>query len=84
MTELDKPLTDPRVQRVVSLLGQYGLCAGESARLLRQLARWYEPDGLRACEVCDEPFKAQRRTARYCSSACKQAAFRHKREVSVS
>ena len=76
MTEPDEPLADPRVQRVVNLLGQYGLRAGDCARLLRNLAEWYKPSGMRACAVCSELFKAKRRSARYCSRACKQVKYR--------
>ncbi len=76
MTEPDETLTDPRVQRVVNLLGQYGLRAGDCARLLRGLAEWYQPNGMRACAVCGELFKVKRRSARYCSPACKQVKYR--------
>ena len=79
MSERDDLLADLRVQRVVKLLGQYGLRADGSARLLRRLAEWYQPTGMRACDTCSEPFKAQRRTARYCSSACRKVANRRKR-----
>ena len=40
MSDRDDLLTDLRVQRVVNLLGQYGLRADGSARLLRRLAEW--------------------------------------------
>ena len=79
MTKPDETLTDPRVQRVVNLLGQYGLRAGDCARLLRNLAEWYQPNGMRACVVCGELFKPERRTGRYCSSACKQVRYRRNR-----
>jgi len=79
MTESNETLTDPRVQRVANLLGQYGLRAGDCARLLRNLAEWYQPSGVRVCDTCSEPFKAMRSTARYCSSACRKKAFRQKK-----
>ena len=75
-TEPDEPLADPRVQRVINLLGQIGLRAGDCARLLQNLAEWYQPNGMRACEVCGEQFKPRRRTARYRSKACKQVKYR--------
>jgi len=76
--ERNELFTDLRMQRVINLLGQYGLRAGDCARLLRQLAEWYEPSGMRICDTCSEPFQAQRRTARYCSPACRQKSFRRK------
>ena len=75
MSEL---LTDPRVMRVANLLAQFGMRNGECARLLRALAEWYDPKGMRACETCSELFTARRRTARYCSQACKQVAYRRR------
>ena len=71
-----EPLADPRVQRVVNLLGQIGWRKRECARRLRTLAEWYQPSGMRACEECGELFKPQRRTARYCSTACRKVAYR--------
>ena len=76
MTKRDDLLSDLRVQRVVSLLGQFGLGNDAIARRLRQLAEWYSPTGMRTCERCGELFKPRRRTARYCTSACRKAAFR--------
>ena len=32
------------------------------------------------CETCEERFKAQRSTARYCCSACRQEAYRERKE----
>ncbi len=69
MSERDELLADLRVQRVVNLLGQYGLRADGSARLLRQLAEWYLPSDKRACDVCGELFKSNRRSAKYCLQA---------------
>ena len=79
MSDRDDLLTDLRVQRVVNLLGQYGLRADGSARLLRQLAEWYLPSDKRACDVCGELFKSNRRSAKYCSHACKQSAHRKRK-----
>ena len=79
MTDRDKPLTDLRVQRVVNLLGQYGLRADGSARLLRRLAEWYQPSDKHVCKKCGELFKSKRRSAWYCSRACKQSAYRNRK-----
>ena len=79
MTDRDELLADLRIQRVVNLLGQYGLRADGSARLLRRLAEWYLPSDRRVCEVCDELFKSKRRSAKYCSNACKQSAHRNRK-----
>ncbi len=79
VTEQDKLLADLRVQRVVSLLGQYGLRPDVIARLLRRLAEWYQPSDRRVCEGCGELFKSRRRSARYCSRACKQSAYRDRK-----
>ena len=79
MTERNELLTDLRVQRVVNLLGQYGLRANGSARLLRRLAEWYQPSDRRVCEGCGELFKSERRSAKYCSNACKQSAHRNRK-----
>ena len=76
MSERDDLLTDLRVQRVIKLLGQYGLRADVNARLLRRLAEWYLPSDQRVCKKCGEFFKSERRSARYCSNACKQSAYR--------
>ena len=76
MADRDKLLMDLRVQRIVNLLGQYGLRAGTCANLLRHLAEWYQPSGMKTCEVCGEQFKPKRRSARYCSRACKQVKYR--------
>jgi len=79
MSDRDDLLTDLRVQRVVNLLGQYGLRADGSARLLRRLAEWYLPSDQRVCKKCGELFKSERRSARYCSNACKQSAHRNRK-----
>jgi len=76
MTKLDKLLTDLKVQRLINLLGQQGLRADDCAYLLRGLAEWYQPSDKRVCEGCDELFKSKRRSAKYCSNACKQLAYR--------
>lgn len=34
-------------------------------------------DALATCERCGVPFKAKRRTRRFCSQGCKQAAYRN-------
>ena len=81
MTGHNKQLVDVRMQRVVNLLGQYGLRAGDCAQLLRNLAEWYQPHGMRACAVCGELFKPKRRSKRYCSRACKQAEFRENKKL---
>ena len=75
----DQLLTEPRVQRIVSLFGQFGLRPGDCARLLRQIAAWYESSSLRLCEECGAPLEKKRRQARYCSPACKQKAYRRKK-----
>jgi phage N-6-adenine-methyltransferase len=36
------------------------------------------------CSVCRSSFPAERTTARYCSSACSQKAYRRRKSVSVS
>ena len=79
MSDRDELLTDLRVRRVVNLLGQYGLRADGSARLLRRIAEWYAPSSLHVCEVCDKQFKPMRRTGRYCTSACRKVAHRRNR-----
>ena len=79
MTDRDELLTDLRVRRVINLLGQYGLRADVIARLLRRLAEWYQPTNKRVCKKCGELFKSERRSARYCSRACKQSAHRNRK-----
>ena len=79
MTDRDELLADLRVQRVVNLLGQYGLRADGSARLLRRLADWYQPTDKRVCKTCDELFNGKRRSGQYCSRACKQSAYRNRK-----
>ena len=79
VTDRDEPLTDLRVQRVVKLLGQYGLRADACARLLRRLAEWYQPTDQSVCKKCGELFESERRSARYCSNACKQSAHRNRK-----
>ena len=32
------------------------------------------------CEICGERFEAQRSTAKYCSGACRQEAYRERKE----
>jgi hypothetical protein len=45
-------------------------------------ARHYKPPAPVACVVCREPFNPKRRsTAQYCSSACRQAAYRGRVKV---
>ena len=78
MTDRDDLLADHRIRRVANLLGQYGLRADGSARLLRRLAEWYQPTGMRACDICGELFERESRSARYCSNACKQSAYRRR------
>ncbi len=78
MTERDELLTDLRVRRVINLLGQYGLRADACARLLRRLAEWYLPSDKRVCQKCGELFESERRSARYCSKACRQSAYRNR------
>ena len=79
MIKLDKLLADLKVQRLINLLGQYGLRADDCARLLRRLAEWYQPSDQSVCKKCDELFKSERRSAQYCSHACKQSAHRKRK-----
>ena len=79
MSDRDELLADLRVQRVVNLLGQYGLRPDVIARLLRRLAEWYLPSNQRVCKKCGELFKSKRRSAKYCSHACKQSAHRKRK-----
>lgn len=39
---------------------------------------------MKACEVCGKPFEARRSTARFCSSKCRQRAFKQKRPIEPS
>jgi len=79
MTKLDKLLADLKVQRVINLLGQQGLRRGDCASLLRRLAEWYLPSDQSVCKKCGELFKSERRSAQYCSRACKQSAYRNRK-----
>ena len=81
MTGSDELLADPRVQRVVNLLGQYGLRSEDCARLLRNVAEWYEPTDKLKCQNCRVYFLPSRSTARYCSAACRQAFYRRNRNM---
>jgi hypothetical protein len=36
------------------------------------------------CELCEQPFLPQRRTARFCSPACRVAAFRRRASVTAA
>jgi hypothetical protein len=74
-------LADPRMQRLVNLLGQYGWRARDCARLLRALAEWYEPTGMHACAICETHFKPTRSSHRHCSTACRQRAWRRSRSA---
>ncbi len=78
MIEPDEPLTDPRMQRVANLLGQFGLRAHECARKLRLLAKWYEDGDGPICAVCGKEIQAKRKTSLYCSHACRQVAYRRR------
>ncbi len=74
----DSILADPRVLRVVNTLSQFRLGYSGSAKFLRDIADWYEPPGMRACETCGEPFP-RRSGKRHCGTACRQAAYRRRK-----
>jgi hypothetical protein len=68
---LDRPAWDDRV----------GLCSSECEAVTKaEAARARRTDSRNAlrlrCQVCDEPLDVDRSDARYCSSACRQKAYR--------